>query len=76
MTDWVQNIVVLLIVAASLYFIVSQLFRTFAGKKSRVGSCCAQGCPTKPTLRAHLTKPTPDRVVFIPVENLTLRRKP
>jgi len=74
MAFWLQNTLVLLIVGGSLYFVLSQLFRTFAGKKSRIGSCCAQGCPTKPTLRAHLTTPAPERVVFIPVENLMRRR--
>jgi hypothetical protein len=75
MAVWLQNLVVFLVIGGSLYFVGSQLFRTFHGKRSRVGSCCAQGCPTKPTLRAHLTNTAaPERVVFIPVENLMRRR--
>ena len=62
--------VALALVAGCLAWVAWQAFRTLRGRRSKVGSCCATGCapPAEP-------KKSSDRVVFLPVEMLTRRRR-
>jgi hypothetical protein len=75
MPTWLQHLLVLLIVAACVVFVVRQMVRTFALKKSKLGACCAKGCDaagaTKPQAGGE-KKPT-ERIVFMPVEMLRKR---
>jgi hypothetical protein len=64
---WPQTLFVILIVAASLIFLLVQLRASLSGKRSRLGSCCAKGCqPTE--------EPRKQGTAFIPSE-LLIRRK-
>jgi hypothetical protein len=63
----IQTIAVIAVVAASLIYLLVQLSSALAGRRSKLGSCCAKGCePAAPS-------PTP-RTAFIPSE-LLIRRK-
>ena len=69
MTPLLQNLLVLLAVGIALAFLIRQGWRTLAGKRSRLGSCCARGCAQE--------KPKPasgERVVFLPAEMLGRRK--
>ncbi len=44
MSFWMQNIIVLLAVAICLIVLIRQAMGTLAGRKTRLGSCCAKGC--------------------------------
>jgi len=65
---WLQTIFVLLILATAIAFVARQLFSALAGRRSKIGSCCAKGCDA-----ASASPPTP-RSAFIPSE-LLIRRK-
>ena len=61
-----QNVLVLLIVAACALIVLRQLVRTLRGGKSRVGQCCAKGCEPSP----KDANGGSNRVVFLPAEML------
>ena len=65
-----QNIIVLTAVAACVGYAGFQMFGTLFGRKGKMGSCCAKGCPTDP-------KPAggAERIVFLPSDALRVRRK-
>jgi hypothetical protein len=65
---WIQTFLVIAIVAASAVYLFGQLRRVLAGRRSKIGSCCAKGCDA-----ASASEPTP-RTAFIPSE-LLMRRK-
>ena len=69
MAMWFQHLLVLLAVAGCLGFVARQGLRTFAGRKSKFGSCCAKGCD------AGAPKPDAQRVVFLPTDMLTIKRR-
>lgn len=69
MPVWLQTVIVLLIVAGAAGAVLRQLLRSLVGKRSRLGSCCAKGCPPRPA-----TKPE-NRVAFVPVELLIRRHR-
>jgi len=64
---WIQTLLVTAIVAASAIYLLRQLGSALAGRRSKLGSCCAKGC--EPASSA----PTP-QTAFIPSE-LLIRRK-
>jgi hypothetical protein len=66
MPQWLQTIFVLLILATALAFVLRQTFSTLAGRRSKLGSCCAKGCPPP--------QATTTKTAFIPSE-LLMRRK-
>lgn len=66
---WFQHLLVLLIVAGCVMAVAWQGVRTMRGKKSRLGSCCASGCP-QPAKAAK----EGEKVAFLPVEMLSRRR--
>ena len=70
MAIWIQNLVVLMLAGACATFVMWQFWRTFYGKRSRVGSCCAKGCGS---VAADQTKS--QRIVFLPVEMLRPRKR-
>ncbi len=64
---WLQTILVLLIVAGAGGVVAWQLLRSLIGKRSRLGNCCAKGCPPRPAN-------APARTAFLPLESLTRRK--
>ena len=76
MPMWLQHLLVLLAVAVAGVFVVRQAIGTLRAGKGGFGSCCAKGCA------AHLPQQSKDapakpaeRIVFLPVESLSRRRK-
>lgn len=72
-----QHIIVLILVAACLAYVAWQGYKTFSGRRSKLGACCSKGCDPAP--REGEAKP--ERMIFLPVEMLsrrsnTPRRKP
>jgi len=67
---WLQHLLVLSLVGGCFALVARQGFRSLLGKRSKLGSCCAKGCQSQ-------SQPTPsiERVVFLPVESLSRRRK-
>ena len=72
MNDWLQHLLVLLIVLACVAFVARQMVRTFTLRKGKFGSCCAKGCDAgakdEPAKGAN-----GQRIVFMPVEMLRKR---
>ena len=66
MSLWLQNLLVILAVAVCGAFLARQGWRTLAGKRSKLGSCCSTGCgahePNKPN--------SGERIVFLPADAL------
>ncbi len=66
MPIWIQNLLVVLAVAMGAGFLFRQGWLALAGKRSKLGSCCAKGCaahePPKPG--------SGERIVFLPAEML------
>jgi len=71
MSFWLQNLVVFLVVATCLGYVGYQGVRAFAGRKSKLGSCCAKGCAT---VAEEQKKSTTSKVQFMPVEMLTRKK--
>ena len=69
MQYWIQNLLVILAVAACLWVVIRQGARTFYGKRSRLGSCCSKGCGSEPA-----KKDSGQNVQFIPSELLVKRK--
>ena len=67
MSLWVQHILVLSLIAACLGYVAWHAAQLLVGRRGRIGSCCARGCPSR------APAPAP-RAVFVPVEELTIRR--
>jgi hypothetical protein len=68
----VQNLFIILLVGACLAFVSRQAYLSLAGRKSRLGQCCSKGCSSP---APQQNQPQTKRVVFMPVEMLTRRRK-
>jgi hypothetical protein len=66
---WLQHLLVLLLVAGCLGYVGWQGFRSLAGRRSRIGSCCAKGCQTPATPASSA-----QRIHFLPAEMLRKRR--
>jgi len=64
---WLQNLLVILLVLASLSFIARQAWNVLAGRRSKLGSCCDKGCGAAATTSS---KPKSEKIVFLPVEML------
>lgn len=60
---------VIALVALCAAFVAWQGIRTFIGKRSRLGSCCAKGCESTDQVKSANF----DRVAFLPVEMLRKR---
>ena len=75
---WLQHLLVLMVVAGAAVYVVRQAVATLRAGKGGFGSCCAKGCQpaaqSQPRLNESPGKP-PERIVFLPVESLTRRRK-
>ena len=63
-----QHVKVLLIVAACVAVVAGQGLRTFRGKRSKLGACCAKGCDAG---EASKPQDASRRIVFLPAEMLT-----
>ena len=67
---WIQNILVIALVAACVVAVGRQLVGTLRLKRgAKLGSCCAKGCESQPTPSAST-----ERVVFIPSSSLRVRK--
>jgi hypothetical protein len=65
-----QHLLVFLIVLACAAVVGWQIVQTFAGRKSKLGSCCSKGCePSAPKSQSNQPRPQ-----FLPLESLTRRR--
>ncbi|HEY1921573.1 MAG TPA: hypothetical protein VGG44_02315 [Tepidisphaeraceae bacterium] len=66
MQIWIQNLLVAAAVLCCCGFLARQGWRTLAGKRSKLGSCCSTGCG------AHEAKKpgSGERIVFLPAEML------
>jgi hypothetical protein len=73
MPMWLQHLLVLAAVAGAAAYVLRQAVATLRAGKGGFGSCCAKGC------QSHAQPPqkpaSTERVVFLPVESLTRRRK-
>jgi hypothetical protein len=75
MPSWVQHILVIALVTMCVAFVAWQTVRSLAGRRGRVGSCCAKGCGVEDNAAALSAKPqAPQRDQFMPVEMLARRR--
>jgi hypothetical protein len=70
MSEWIQITIVVLAVGASGVFLARQAWLTLAGKRSRLGSCCAKGCGANEAPNARPGSGAAQRVQFLPVEML------
>ena len=70
---WLQHLLVLLAVAGAAAYVVRQAVATLRAGKGGFGSCCAKGCGSQE--KTKTTRPAAERVVFLPVDSLTRRRK-
>ena len=80
MSDLLQHLLALVVVAACVGWVGWQGVQAFRGRKSRIGSCCAKGCPTgtEPPARAAdgtAGAPAGERVAFIPADDLLARAR-
>ncbi|MGD0390791.1 MAG: hypothetical protein ABSC42_17745 [Tepidisphaeraceae bacterium] len=66
MSMWLQNLLVILAVAACAAFLARQAWRTLAGKRSKLGSCCSTGCAAHEPKKAN----SGQRIVFLPADAL------
>jgi len=64
---WLQTLLVIAIVSASAVYLFAQMSGALAGKRSKIGSCCAKGCDAA-------SAPATPKTAFIPSE-LLIRRK-
>ena len=76
MSDLLQHILALSVVAGCLGYVGWQGVQTFRGKTSRVGNCCAKRCnPQQQQQGGTAADPKSPQIVYIPVEMLGLGRK-
>jgi hypothetical protein len=66
MPIWIQYVLVALAVGGCALFLVRQCWLTLAGRRSKLGSCCAKGCGAHETPKPQ----TGERIAFLPVEML------
>ena len=66
---WFQHTLVLSLVALCVGFCAWQGVRSLAGKRSKLGSCCAKGCSTAPAQQQ-----ASEKIHFLPVEMLRKKR--
>lgn len=71
MSETIQNILVLALVLVCVIVVARGAWKSLMFKKGGIGSCCSKGCAENN--RAQI--PEKQRVTFIPVENLTNKRK-
>ena len=75
MAPWLQHTIVLLAVVGSAAAVLRQAFASLRGRKGRIGSCCDKGCGSAPESSSKPAQPPANRIVFLPVEMLTRRRR-
>jgi hypothetical protein len=70
---WTQHLLVLALAAFALFVVIRQAVGTLRLRHGKMGSCCAKGCgPAQP---GEKLKPAAERIVFLPVESLTRRKR-
>jgi hypothetical protein len=75
MPMWVQHLLVLAAVAGAAVYVVRQAVATLRVGKGGFGSCCAKGCQPQFQSQSQSKTMPAERIVFLPVESLTARRK-
>ena len=68
MSEWVQHILVFLIVAAAALVLLRQGIASLRGR-GKLGSCCAKGCEVPVVPKRDV-----ERISFLPVESLSRPR--
>lgn len=68
----IQHLLVLTLVGACVAYALRGAYRSLAGGKSRLGSCCSKGCDAAESAKKSISK---DRVVFLPAELLIKSRQ-
>ena len=73
MSIWLQNLLVMLLVAGCVAVVLGGIVRAFRGERSSLGRCCTKGCPPQ----SPVDKPVDgaQRVVFLPAESLAERAR-
>jgi hypothetical protein len=70
MSDLAQHAVVWIVVAACVAYVARQAMRTLAGRRGKIGNCCATGCgEAKPQQAGG------PRVAYLPASMLTRKGK-
>ena len=72
---WLQHLFILAAVAGATIYVVRQAVATLRAGKGGFGSCCAKGCPPQSQSLRRADATPAERIVFLPVESLTRRRK-
>ncbi|MGD1278450.1 MAG: hypothetical protein ABR964_14660 [Tepidisphaeraceae bacterium] len=67
---WLQYLLVVLAVTACAAYLLRQAWLILAGRRSRLGSCCAKGCGAQQAPQSASTQ----RIVFLPVEMLARKK--
>ena len=86
MTVWLQHLLAFVAVAACVVVVALQTARTLFGRGGGIGQCCAKGCAghlergvsTTTVAKPQASSPAAgrgERVVFLPVEMLTARKR-
>ena len=75
MSLWLQNLTVFATVLACVGFVSRQAYLSLSGRKSRLGQCCSNGCSSKQPDQTGTNQEKPQRIIFMPSEMLTRRRK-
>ena len=73
MANWLQHLLVLIVVAGAALVVVRQAVATLRRGKGGFGACCAKGCGDE-TNRPGPSKGPAERVQFIPADSLYRRR--
>jgi len=64
---WLQNLTVILIALIAIAVVSRQLYAAVLGRRSKLGSCCSQGCASQSPAKKPPT-------AFIPSDLLTRRK--
>lgn len=71
MSQTIQHISVLLLVAGCVLWVLRGVWKTLRLRSGGIGKCCERGCSTQADLPGRAQTPEKQRVIFVPVENLT-----
>jgi hypothetical protein len=67
---WSQYLLIGTAVLGSSAYLIRQGWKSLAGKRSRLGSCCAKGCSAQQPRKSDAPQP----IQFLPVEMLGRRK--
>jgi hypothetical protein len=64
---WTQHLLVFLLVGLCCAYCLWGAISTLVGRRSKIGSCCAKGCPTA---ESHAKPQAATKTHFLPAEQL------